>query len=104
AAVAERLARENLQVLAFRFEGDRFCTAQRFAAYRQALGGRFRARELPDSAAGSDLAPFFAVHVPGPHSVVTAHLIDESGQPTLAARDEILSFFRASLQTGLALI
>lgn len=104
AAVGERLERENLQVLGYRFEGDRFCTAQRFAAYRQALGGRFRARELPDSAAGTDLAPFFAAHVPGPHSVVTAHLIDESGQPTLAARDEILSFFRASLRTGLALI
>jgi hypothetical protein len=25
--------------------------------------------------------------------VVTAHLIDEAGQPTIAARDEILSFF-----------
>jgi hypothetical protein len=24
---------------------------------------------------------------------VTAHLIDEAGQPTVAARDEILSFF-----------
>jgi hypothetical protein len=24
---------------------------------------------------------------------VTAHLIDEAGQPTIAARDEILSFF-----------
>jgi len=104
AAVAARLERENLQVLAYRFQGDRFCTAQRFAAYRQALGAHLRARELPDTAAGTDLAPFFARHVPGPHSVVTAHLIDESGQPTLAARDEILSFFRDSLQTGSPLI
>jgi hypothetical protein len=31
--------------------------------------------------------------VRGPHSVVTQHLIDEAGQPTLAARDEILAFF-----------
>jgi hypothetical protein len=29
--------------------------------------------------------------------VVTAHLIDEVGQPTIAARDEILSFFRHRL-------
>jgi hypothetical protein len=32
-----------------------------------------------------------------PHSVVTAHLIDEAGQPTIAARDEILSFFAERL-------
>jgi hypothetical protein len=35
--------------------------------------------------------------VASPHSVVTAHLIDEAGQPTLAARDEILAFFRQRL-------
>ena len=29
-----------------------------------------------------------------PHSVVTAHLIDEDGQPTRKAVDEILEFFR----------
>jgi len=29
--------------------------------------------------------------------VVTAHLIDEAGQPTIAARDEILSFFTSRL-------
>ena len=28
-----------------------------------------------------------------PHSVVTVHLIDEAGQPTIAARDETLTFF-----------
>jgi dienelactone hydrolase len=93
AAVRERLEREDLTVLAYRFEGDRFCTAQRFAAYGRALGGRFVARVLPDSAANPDVPPFFARHVPCPHSVVTAHLIDEAGQPTLAARDEIVAFF-----------
>jgi hypothetical protein len=29
--------------------------------------------------------------------VVSAHLIDEAGQPTIAARDEILSFFAERL-------
>ncbi|WP_428425648.1 dienelactone hydrolase family protein [Methylibium sp.] len=93
-AVRRRLEREDLTVLAYRFEGDRFCKAQRFAAYAEALGERFVARVLPDSAAGRDaLAPFFEQVVASPHSVVTAHLIDEAGQPTIAARDEILSFF-----------
>lgn len=93
-AVRQRLERDDLTVMAFRFDGDRFCKAQRFAAYTEALGDRFVARVLPDSAANRDsLAPFFEHVVASPHSVVTAHLIDEAGQPTIAARDEILSFF-----------
>jgi len=96
-AVRDRLEREDLTVLAYRFEGDRFCRAQRFAAYSEALGDRFVGRVLPDSAANTDVAPFFARHVACPHSVVTAHLIDEAGQPTVAARDEILSFFAQRL-------
>ena len=96
-AVRDRLDREDLTVLAYRFEGDRFCRAERFATYVAALGDRFVGRVLPDSAANTDVAPFFAVRVRCPHSVVTAHLIDEAGQPTIAARDEILSFFARRL-------
>ncbi|WP_408952278.1 dienelactone hydrolase family protein [Lysobacter sp. Hz 25] len=98
AVVRQRLERENLTVMAYRFDGDRFCKAQRFAAYTEALGERFVARVLPDSAANRDgLAPFFEHVVASPHSVVTAHLIDEAGQPTIAARDEILAFFQRRL-------
>jgi hypothetical protein len=96
-AVRDRLEREDLTVMAYRFAGDRFCRAERFAAYAAALGDRFVGRVLPDSAANTDVAPFFARHVACPHSVVTAHLIDEAGQPTVAARDEILSFFARRL-------
>lgn len=96
-AVRARLERDDLTVLAYRFEGDQICKAQRFAAYAAALGDRFEARVLPDSAAKREVAPFFETHVPFPHSVVTAHLIDEAGQPTLAARDEILAFFSRRL-------
>ena len=97
AAVRERLEREDLTVMAYRFEGDRFCRAQRFAAFAEALGPRFVARVLPDSAANPEVPPFFEKIVASPHSVVTAHLVDEAGQPTLAARDEILGFFRQRL-------
>ena len=96
-AVRERLDREDLTVLAYRFEGDRFCRAERFAAYQRALGDRFVARVLPDTAANPDVPPFFARHVPCPHSVLTAHLIDAVGEPTLAARDEILAFLAQRL-------
>jgi hypothetical protein len=95
--VKERLDRENLTVLGYRFEGDKFCRAQRFAAYSEALGDKFIAKVLPDSAANKDVAPFFSQFVTTPHSVVTAHLIDQAGQPTIAARDEILQFFRMRL-------
>lgn len=97
AAVGERLQRDDLTVLAYRFEGDRHCRAERFAAFEQALGQRFVARILPDSAASAHTTPFFEKVVASPHSVVTAHLIDAAGQPTLAARDDILAFFSSKL-------
>jgi dienelactone hydrolase len=97
ASVRQRLEREDLSVMAYRFDGDRFCKAERFAAFSQALGERFVSRVLPDSAANPNTPPFFAQVVASPHSVVTAHLIDEAGQPTLAARDEILAFFALRL-------
>jgi dienelactone hydrolase len=90
AAVKERMEREDLTVLAYRFEGDRFCRGERFAAYEAALGDRFQGRVLPDSSAlpGTPMSP---------HSVVTLHLIDRQGEPTRAAVDEILGFFRKRL-------
>jgi dienelactone hydrolase len=97
-AIRSRLDREQLTVLAYRFAGDRFCTAARFAAYADALGDRFIGRVLPDDAANLDDAPpFFATHVNGPHSVVTVHLVDEAGSPTVAARDEMIAFLRERL-------
>ncbi|MGW7195627.1 hypothetical protein [Streptomyces chryseus] len=68
------------------------CTGQRFAAYRALLGGAFDGRVLPDSTANPAPPPFFADLVGTPHSVVTAHLADEAGQPAIQARDEILAF------------
>jgi dienelactone hydrolase len=91
AAVKARMDREDLTVLAYRFEGDRFCRAERFAAYQAALGDRFQGRVLPDACA-----------LPGtpmrPHSVVTLHLVDREGEPTRAAVDEILGFFAERLK------
>jgi dienelactone hydrolase len=97
--VRQRLEKEDLTVLAYRFEGDKFCRAQRFSTFSEMLGDRFHSRVLPDKAANTDVPPFFAKHVACPHSVVTAHLIDQAGQPTIVARDEILSFFHLRLST-----
>ena len=91
AQVKARMEKEDLTVMAYRFAGDSFCRAERFAAYQEALGDRFVGRVLPDSAANPDAA------MKNPHSVVTAHLIDREGEPTRAALDEILGFFRSRL-------
>ena len=91
AEVKARMQREDLTVLAYRFKGDSFCRAERFAAYEEALGDRFVGCELEDSAAHPN-AP-----MKNPHSVVTAHLIDRDGEPTRTAVDEILGFFRMRL-------
>jgi dienelactone hydrolase len=101
AQVKERLDKDNLTVLAYRFEGDKICRAQRFAAYSEALGERFVGKTLLDQSANTqNLPPFFATHVNYPHSVVTVHLIDEAGQPTILARDEIISFFKHRLRNN----
>jgi hypothetical protein len=92
AEVRARMEREDLTVMAYRFEGDPFCRAERFAAYEEALGKRFVGRVLPDASAN----PEGLERMP-PHSVVTLHLIDREGEPTRAALDEILDFFRMRL-------
>lgn len=97
ADVRARLERDDLTVLAYRFEGDRHCRAERFAAYQAALGPRFVSKVLPDVAANVDPPPFFKQVVGGPHSVLTAHLIDAEGEATLGARDEVVAFLRSRL-------
>lgn len=88
--VKDRLENEDLTVLAYRFEGDSFCQSERFADYQLALGDRFKARVLADDSAASDTGA-------APHSVVTMHLIDEEGEPTREAVDEILAFYQMRL-------
>lgn len=44
-----------------------------------------------------DVPPFFELVVACPHSVVTAHLIDAAGEPTIEARDEILALFSSAI-------
>lgn len=98
AAIAARVRRDAMTVLSYRFEGDRWCTGQRFAAYRALLGDAFDGRVLPDTAANPDPPPFFREVVGCPHSVVTAHLVDRDGHPTVRARDQIIAFLTGRLK------
>ncbi len=88
--VKTRLVTEDLTVLGYRFDGDPLCKQAKFDAYQNALGDRFIGTTIPDEAAnpnGPDPA----------HSVVTLHLIDEEGQPTRKALDEIITFYKQRL-------
>lgn len=88
--VKTRMIEEDLTVLAYRFAGDSLCKAAKFEAYEQALGDRFVGRTLDNNAANPSGPP-------NPHSVVTLHLIDQEGQPTRQALDEILDFYQKRL-------
>lgn len=94
ATVKGRCAAEGLEVLGLRFEGDRFVPPQRFDFLREALGDAFVAVEL-DRSAANPRAP-----MKNPHSVLTEHLIDEPGEPTRAALDQVLELFRSKLLNG----
>ncbi|WP_225804035.1 dienelactone hydrolase family protein [Streptomyces sp. NK15101] len=83
----------GLTVLGLRFRGDRLVPGERFALLRAKLGEAFVAIELDDGAADPDaLTP--------PHSVVTEHLVDEPGEPTRQALDQVLDHLRARLLTS----
>jgi dienelactone hydrolase len=90
-AVKERAADEDLCVLGLRFTGDRLVPAERFAALRRELGDRFIAVEL-DSSSGNPWG-----HRAAAHSVLTEDLVDEPGQPTHEALEQVLDFFTERL-------
>ena len=95
AIVKQRCAAEGLQVIGMRFKSDRFVPADRFQFLRDELGDAFVSVELDDDAANPESS------VP-PHSVLTEHLIDEPGQPTRAALDQVLDLFRTKLLAATA--
>ena len=77
-------------MLGLRFTGDRIAPGERFEHLRGQLGDSFVSVELPDDSANPDA-------LGKPHSVVTEHLIDEPGEPTRQALDQVLELFRACL-------
>ena len=80
----------NFKSSKFQFKGDKLVPAERFDFLREQLGDAFIAVELEDADANPDARL-------APHSVVTEHLIDEPGQPTRAALDQVLDLFRTRL-------
>lgn len=91
AKVAGRCANERLKVLGLRFHGDPYVPKERFEFLRQKLGDGFVAVELPQSAGHPEN------FLPAQHSVLTHSLVDEPGELTRAALDQVLHLFRTKL-------
>ena len=88
-AVVKGRCAAGLEVMGVRFRKDKLSPAARFDYLRRELGDAFVAIEIDDDAAGPSPMP--------PHSPLTEHLIDEPGQPTRVALDEVLDLFRRKL-------
>lgn len=86
--------RQGLKLHGYRFEGDELCKAPRFATLRGTFGQAFSGSELPDSAGHPG---GMKARGKPPHSVFTGDLIDAPGEPTRAAVDEVIAFFREAL-------
>lgn len=89
--VRGRCVNEGLQVLGLRFDGDPNVPRERFEFLRERLGDGFVSVELTQ-ADGNPAGP-----LPKHHSVLTGDLIDEPGEPTRAALDQVLELFRSKL-------
>ncbi|NKY25092.1 dienelactone hydrolase family protein [Nocardia gamkensis] len=88
--VRRRCASKELEVLGIRFADDPVVPADRFDFLHERLGDSFTSIVLDSSAANPD-TPL------RPHSVLTEHLIDEPGEPTRDALDQVLSLLREKL-------
>ena len=80
----------GLKVIGLRFSKDPMCPAVRFRRLRDELGDAFEDITI-DSARGNPDGPGIA------HSVLTNHLIDKEGEPTRAALDRVLGYFKQRL-------
>lgn len=90
-AVRDRVDAEDICVLGLRFTGDKLVPPERFASLRRELGPNFIGVEI-DSSPGNPWG-----HRRLAHSVLTEDLVDEPGQPTHEALEQVLQFLRDRL-------
>ncbi|HUF98335.1 MAG TPA: dienelactone hydrolase family protein [Ilumatobacter sp.] len=92
--VAGRCANDGLKVIGLRFDGDPYVPKERFRYLEQKLGSGFVAVELAQSD-GNPSGP-----LPHRHSVLTGDLIDEPGERTRDALDQVLNLLETKLLPG----
>lgn len=84
--VATRCRSDDLKVMGLRFTEDRMASNGKFTLLRQVLGDAFIEVQI-DSLPGNPWG-----HSRVAHSVLTEDLIDQPGQPTREALDQVLDF------------
>jgi hypothetical protein len=89
-AAHDKIDNHGARILGLRFHEDPACPTERFERLRQEFGDGFEGIEIDPKYANP------AGRKPA-HSVVTNHLIDKEGEPTRAALDRVLSFFKERL-------
>lgn len=89
--VKRRVSEDGVCVLGLRFSEDRLVPEERFDRLREELGDGFIGVTI-DSSEGNPHG-----HRPSSHSVLTEDLIEEPGQPTRDALDQVLDHFRSRL-------
>lgn len=95
AVVKRRTEAEGLEIQGYRFAGDTLSKPEKFDTLRTVFGPAFTGVELPDACANPDSALVKAGRPP--HSVFTGDLIDGDGEPTKAAAEKVIDFFRNKL-------
>ena len=95
ATVKRRTVEEGLEIRGYRFAGDTLSKPEKFDTLRNTFGAAFCGTELPDASGNPD-SPLVRAGRP-PHSVMTGDLIDADGEPTRAAADDVIAFFKAAL-------
>ena len=91
--VSQRCANEGLRVLGLRFKNDPFVPDARFSFLKERLGDGFVAVELHQC----DGNPASAMRRLRHHSVLTGDLVDEPGEPTRRALEQVMELFRTKL-------
>ncbi|HZQ34180.1 MAG TPA: dienelactone hydrolase family protein [Mycobacterium sp.] len=89
--VADRAANDGLCALGLRFSGDRLAPGERFKTLKDRLGDAFEVIEI-DSSPGNE-------HGFGrmAHSVLTAEVREQDGQPAYEARKRVVEFLKERL-------
>ncbi len=94
AAIRRRTKSEGLCVRGYRFEGDPLSPQARFDRLERELGTAFEGHVLPQSAGNPN---GLKAQGRAAHSVFTTDLVDADGEPTKAAADSVIAWFRERL-------
>ena len=87
----QRVSSEQIELLGFRFAGDKLCQAQRFEQLEHQFGPAFKDLTIPLSDYDKNAIP------QGAHSVLCGHYNDCAGHPTRQRFDRMVEYLQRSL-------